>query len=152
MTDPRLPRPVLLAYGALGLPLPALNLPLYVYLPAFYADELGLGLATVGAALFAARLLDALSDPLIGELSDRSRSRLGRRRPWLLLAAPLLLGSTWLLFVPEGAVGGAYLLLWSALAYLAWTLMLLPYAAWGAELAAGSHERSRITAVRERSW
>ena len=51
--------------------------------------------------------------------------------------------------MPQGAVGGAYLLLWSTLAYLAWTLMLLPYAAWGAELAAGYHERSRVTAVRE---
>jgi Na+/melibiose symporter-like transporter len=149
MPDPRLSRGVLLAYGGLGLPLAALNLPLYVYLPAFYADELGLGLAAVGGALFAARLLDALTDPVIGELSDRSRSRFGRRRPWLLLACPLLLGATWMLFVPAGAVGSGYLFLWSSLAYVAWTLMLLPYTAWGAELAGGYHERSRITAARE---
>ncbi|MGI9486192.1 MAG: MFS transporter, partial [Geminicoccaceae bacterium] len=44
----------LLAYGALGLPLAALNLPLYVYLPAFYAEEIGLGLTTVGLVLFSA--------------------------------------------------------------------------------------------------
>ncbi|HSA80845.1 MAG TPA: MFS transporter [Geminicoccaceae bacterium] len=149
MPEPRLSRTVLLAYGGLGLPLAALNLPLYVYLPAFYADELGLGLAAVGGALFAARLLDALTDPVIGELSDRSRSRVGRRRPWLVVACPLLLWATWMLFVPEGAVASGYLFLWSSVAYVAWTLMLLPYTAWGAELAGGYHERSRITAVRE---
>jgi len=74
---------VLLAYGALGFPLAVLNLPLYVYLPTFYAEQMGLGLATVGIMLFAARLLDTLSDPLIGELSDRIPIRFGRRRPWL---------------------------------------------------------------------
>ncbi len=146
---PRLAALRLVAYGGLGLPLAALNLPLYVYLPAFYAETAGLGLATVGTVLLAARLLDALSDPLIGELSDRTRSRFGRRRPWLLLACPLLLASTWLLFRPPLPVSAGYLLLWSCLAYLAWTLMLLPYAAWGAELSPDYHERSRIAGVRE---
>jgi glycoside/pentoside/hexuronide:cation symporter, GPH family len=139
----------LVAYGGLGLPLAALNLPLYVYLPAFYAETAGLGLATVGAVLLAARLLDALSDPLVGELGDRTRSRLGRRRPWLLLACPLLLVSTWLLFRPPLPVSAGYLLFWSCAAYLAWTLMLLPYTAWGAELSPDYHERSRIAGARE---
>lgn len=149
MSAPRLSCTLLLAYGGLGLPLATLNLPLYVYLPAFYAEELGLGLAAVGVALFAARLLDALSDPVIGELSDRLRFRLGRRRPWLLLACPLLLAATWMLFVPNGEVTSGYLFLWSCAAYIAWTMMLLPYTAWGAELSDGYHERSRITATRE---
>jgi len=72
----------LLVYGALALPLAALNLPLYVFLPTFWAGEIGLGVTAVGAALLAARLLDTITDPLIGEWSDRTRSRLGRRRPW----------------------------------------------------------------------
>jgi glycoside/pentoside/hexuronide:cation symporter, GPH family len=148
-TSARLSTTRLLAYGGLGLPLAALNLPLYVYLPAFYAETAGLGLATVGIVLFAARLLDALSDPLVGELSDRTRSRLGRRRPWLLLACPLLLASTWYLFRPALPVSATYLLLWSCAAYLAWTLMLLPYTAWGAELSRDYHERTRITSARE---
>jgi Na+/melibiose symporter-like transporter len=147
--EPRLSAGRLLAYGGLGLPLAALNLPLYVYLPAFYAETAGLGLATVGLVLFGARLLDALSDPLIGELSDRTRSRLGRRRPWLLLACPLLLGATWMLFRPALPVSAGYLLVWSCAAYLAWTLMLLPYTAWGGELSRDYHERSRIAGVRE---
>ena len=148
MDERRLPWRVLLAYGGLGLPLAALNLPLYVYLPAFYAEEVGLGLATVGLVLFAARLLDTVTDPLIGELSDRLPTRFGRRRPWLVGACPFLLLSTFMLFVPSGA-SGAYLFLWTSAAYVAWTLMLLPYTAWGAELSGGYHERSRITGARE---
>lgn len=147
--DERLNWKTLLAYGGLGLPLAALNLPLYVYLPAFYAGTLGLGLTTVGLTLLLARLLDTATDPLIGELSDRLEGRFGRRRPWLVIACPLLIVATFMLFVPKPGVGVAYLIFWTTIAYLAWTMMILPFTAWGAELSANYHERSRITGVRE---
>ena len=140
---------LLAAYGGLALPLAALNLPLYVYLPTFYTAERGLGLAAVGAVLLLARALDTVTDPLLGHVGDLTASRFGQRRPWLLLAAPILLLATWRLFVPPDGVGWGYLLVWSAVAYLAWTLMLLSYSALGAELSTGYHERSRVTAVRE---
>ncbi len=139
----------LLAYGALGLPLAALNLPLYIYLPAFYASDIGLGLGAVGFVLFLARLLDTVTDPLIGELSDRFKTRYGRRRPWVVAACPLLIIATFMLFVPAPGVGAAYLFLWTSLAYLAWTMMILPLTAWGAELSGDYYERSKITATRE---
>jgi Na+/melibiose symporter-like transporter len=131
------------------LPLALLGLPLYAFLPGVYADELGLGLAAVGAALLAARALDVVSDPLLGWLSDRGRGRAGRRLPWLALAAPLLLLAAWRLFEPPAGAGIAHLVLWSALAYLAWTALTLPYQALGAELAGDYHERARLTAARE---
>lgn len=139
----------LLAYGALGLPLAALNLPLYVYLPAFYARDVGLGLATVGYVLFVARLLDTVTDPLIGMLSDRLDTRFGRRRPWVVAACPLLIVASFMLFVPAGGAGPAYLFVWTSLAYLAWTMMILPFTAWGAELSSDYHERSKVTGTRE---
>ena len=139
----------LVAYGALGLPLAALNLPLYVYLPAFYAADIGLGLTTVGLVLFCARLLDTLTDPLIGELGDRTRTRFGRRRPWMVAACPLLIVATFMLFSPSGEPGAVYLFTWTSLAYLAWTMMLLPFTALGAELSGDYHERTRITGARE---
>ncbi|MEM8948339.1 MAG: MFS transporter [Pseudomonadota bacterium] len=139
----------LLGYGALGLPLAALNLPLYVYLPAFYAEDIGLGLTTVGLLLFAARLLDTFTDPIIGELGDRTRTRFGRRRPWMVAACPLLIVATLMLFIPGEGAGAAYLFFWTTLAYLAWTMMILPFTALGAELSGDYHERSRITGARE---
>ena len=145
----RLPASTLIAYGALGLPLAALNLPLYVYLPPYYASDLGLGLGAVGAVLFVARMLDVVTDPLIGEASDRLPTRFGRRRPWLVLACPVLLLSTWMLFVPGEEASLAGLFLWTSISYIAWTAMILPYTALGAELSSDYHERSRITGVRE---
>lgn len=141
--------PVLLGYGALALPLAALNLPLYVFLPTFYAAGLGIDLATVGAVLLLARALDALLDPLIGDLFDRVATPLGQRRPWLVLGAPLLLLASWQLFMPAEGVGAGHLLFWSCLAYVAWTALNLSYSAWGAELTGSYHERSRVTGVRE---
>jgi GPH family glycoside/pentoside/hexuronide:cation symporter len=145
----RLPPATLAAYGSLALPLAALNLPLYVYLPTFYATELGLNLAVVGSILLWARLLDVVTDPVMGELGDRTRSRYGQRRPWILLATPLLIFATWRLFVPPEGAGALHLFVWSGIAYLAWTVVLLAYGAWGAELSGDYHERARIAGVRE---
>ena len=141
------PRSTLFAYGALGLPLAMLGLPLYVFLPAVYAADLGL--VAVGAVLLAVRALDVATDPLLGWLSDRTRSRHGRRLPWLALGMPALLFAAWRLFLPPADVGLAHLALWSALAYLAWTAITLPYQALGAELATDYLERARFTAARE---
>ena len=68
MAEPsdRLPIRILLAFGLPGFPLAALLVPLYIYLPAFYADEMGLGLAAVGWILLAARLWDVVVDPAVG--------------------------------------------------------------------------------------
>ncbi|MGF1476390.1 MAG: MFS transporter [Geminicoccaceae bacterium] len=141
--------PRTLAYGSLGLPLAALNLPLYVLIPPFYAQELGLGLAVVGTVLLACRIVDTVSDPLIGLLSDRLPSRFGRRRPWLVVACPLLIISTFQLFAPPDGAGWLHLALWSTAAYLAWTMMLIPYSAWGAEITDDYHGRSRLALARE---
>ena len=139
----------LTAYGLPGLPLAALLLPLYVYLPAFYAADLGLGFGVVGLVLAAVRIWDVLTDPLIGSLSDLTRGRFGRRKPWMLAGTPLLLISAWFLFLPSPDAGWPYLLLWVGLLTLGGTMVLLPYSAWGAELSPDYHGRSRIAASRE---
>lgn len=139
----------LLAYGVLGLPLTALLLPLVVFLPPYYAALPGIGAGAVGLVLFGARLWDVVTDLGVGWLSDRTRSRFGRRRPFIVLGVPVLLVATWFLFSPPADAGWMYLLLSALLAYLGWTLVALPYQTWGAELSADYDERSRITASRE---
>ena len=139
----------LLAYGLPGLPLAGLGVPLFIFLPAFYAQNRGLSLEAVGVALLLARLWDALSDPLIGILSDRTRTRFGRRKPWLFAGIPIICLAVYMLFVPPEGAGTPHLFVWSVALYLGWTMVQLPYAAWGAELTSAYHERSRITAIRE---
>jgi len=124
-------------------------LPMALFVPAFYADELGLPLAAVGAAIAASRLLDVVTDPLIGSLSDRFETRWGRRKPWLILGTPLFLVAVWQVFVPGASASASYLLLWSALLYLGFTMIDLPHKAWGAELSTDYDERSRVTSWRE---
>ena len=139
----------LIAYGAPALPLAALTLPVYVYLPQFYAQEMGLGLATVGLVLLLARIWDVFTDPVIGILSDRTPLRWGRRRAWVLAGTPLVMLAVWTLLVPGQGAGWAHLLGWSLVLYLGWSMVILPLNAWGAELSTAYHERTRIAGFRE---
>jgi glycoside/pentoside/hexuronide:cation symporter, GPH family len=139
----------LFSYGLLGLPLAAGTLPVYLFVPTFYAEELGLGLAAVGAVLFWTRLLDVVSDPIIGWLSDRTPGRFGRRVPWIAIGLPLTALGILLLFRPPETAGLGYLAASSALLYVGWTALAVPYAAWGAEASPQYHERTRFAAWRE---
>lgn len=140
-------RGVILLYGLPALPLAVLGIPMYVFLPGFYGEKLGL--AAVGIALLVARLWDVITDPLIGTLGDRLNTRWGRRRPLMLAGMPILLISAWQLFRPPDDIGVAYLLGWGLVAYLGWTIISLPYTAWGAEISDDYDSRSSITASRE---
>ncbi len=124
-------------------------LPLALFVPAFYADDLGVPLAAVGMAIAASRLLDVVTDPLIGIASDRLALGWGRRKPWMVLGTPLFAVALWQIFVPGETASAGSLLGWSALLYLGFTLIDLPHKAWGAELSPDYDERSRITSWRE---
>jgi GPH family glycoside/pentoside/hexuronide:cation symporter len=142
-----------LSYGGLGLPLAFVALPLYVILPNHYADTFGVPLATLGALLLGARLLDAFADPLIGRLADRwldgPISRVLRAVFW---AAVVLAIGFHALFFP--AVRGLPALLWwcgigLAVTYLAYSVLSVLHQAWGARLGGGEAQRARIVAWRE---
>ncbi len=68
-------RSTLLFYGLPGLVTAIPTIPVFTLLPAFYAEQVGLGLAVTGLVLFAGRALDVLTDPLVGWLSDRNNGR-----------------------------------------------------------------------------
>ncbi|MGB0683319.1 MAG: MFS transporter [Magnetovibrionaceae bacterium] len=135
------------ALPAFSLAMP--TLPAYVFLPSFYAEDLGLGLALVGGLLLVARAFDVVTDPLVGLLSDRLPTRFGRRKPWIALGGLLAGFALVQLFSAPEAAGALHLLIWAVVLYLGWTLISVPYSAWGAELSGDYQERARITSWRE---
>lgn len=135
-------------YSAMYMPVSMVLLPLGVYVLPYYV-ELGISLYTMSAIIFAARLSDAFTDPLIGVLSDKTKSRWGRRKPWIAAGAPLLMLSLYMLFVPPTDVSAWYFGFWIVTLYLAFTIVDLPYFAWGAELSPLYEQRTKITARRE---
>ena len=151
----RVPLGTRLAYGAPGLAFALVGIPVYVHLPKFYADTLGVDLAFVGAAILASRLWDAVTDPAVGYLSDRTRTRFGRRRPFLLAGSlPLAAGAAFLMWPPAWppAMLGWWFAAWLFVVFLAWTAVQIPHAALGAELTTDPHERTALFAVRDALW
>ncbi|AKJ67276.1 hypothetical protein PATSB16_09360 [Pandoraea thiooxydans] len=126
----------LAAYGALGMPLAMAALPVYVQVPIYYTTHLGLALSLTGTVLFAARLVDTVQDPWLGQWIDRLARR-GRLTPMLVVAALLLAMTFAGLWLPP--LSGNALAAWLALAliavYTAHSLLNITYLAWGARLA-----------------
>ena len=71
-----------------------------MYIPKFYSDVVGVPVVVIGTIMLAGRIVDAVTDPVLGMISDRVRSRWGRRRPFLLLGAVPLVLAFWMLIVP----------------------------------------------------
>lgn len=153
---PSLPFRVKVAYAAPGFAFALVGLPIYVHLPKFYGDALGVDLALLGAVILFSRAWDAVTDPAIGFLSDRTRSRLGRRRPWMLAGAPVLAAGAVALLAPPAGWTSTALAGWAAvfllLTFLAWTAVQIPHAALGAELAVAPHDRTTLFAARDGLW
>ena len=122
--------------------------PVAVFIPRFYATDMGVPLALVGTIMFVVRIFDVITDPLMGYISDHTRTRFGRRRPWILAATPIMMLSIYMLFMPPAGAGGIHMFIWSTLLSIAITMMLIPYYAWGAELSTDYNERSRIAGGR----
>jgi GPH family glycoside/pentoside/hexuronide:cation symporter len=134
----------LAAYASPSLPLAALGLPLVVHLPSHYAQDLGVSLGAVSLAFMLVRLVDIFFDPLLGWLMDRTRTPLGRFRPWLIAATPLLMLASYMLFMAKPGVGAAYLWFWLLVGYLGFSMGSLSQTAWGAVLSPDYNQRSRI--------
>ena len=142
----RLPRIVLAGISAPALPIAGLGLPIVVYLPPFFADTVGIGLATVGLIFMLARFWDVFTDPVFGVVADRLRPPLGRRKFWLLLSVPVLMLAVWQLFNPPEGAGPLYLGAWLAALYVGWTMATISVVSWSAELSVDYDERTRVQA------
>lgn len=149
----RLPLSLLLLYGMPSFAGAAMLVPIYIHLPKFYADVVGVPLGFLAIGIAGARALDALSDPLVGWLSDRSRSRWGRRRPYIALGAPLCALAFYALFAPPEWLTVRQASGWFATSFVLYfvlhTLYSLPHYALGPELSLDYHERTRLFGYRE---
>ena len=137
-------------FGSMGLPLAMISYPLSIWLPRMYASDVGLSLALIGTVISMAAIVDAITDPIMGFLSDRLRTLWGRRKPWVLMGTPIFCFSVWMLLNPSKGVSIFYLAAWFILLRIGTTLFSLPYAAWSAELSANYHTRTIIQSAREK--
>ena len=148
-TRPRLSNRVLLAYILPAFVIALPTIPVYINIPSLYGVEFGLGLATVGFVLLAARIFDTVSDPIIGILSDRLKFRGSHRKPWIAIGSIIAAAGLFKVLNPPSTIDSNYLLLWCVVLYAGWTLVAVPYLTWGAELSGDYNERARITSWRE---
>jgi GPH family glycoside/pentoside/hexuronide:cation symporter len=118
----------------------------------FATDVLLLAPATIGAIFAVGRLWDASLDPIIGTWSDRVRTRLGRRRPFMLAGIPLLAAAFLMLWTPPAGLSPGWTTAWLAVAlfglYAGFSCYAIPHFALGAELTDDYHDRSRVYGTR----
>ena len=143
--SPRRSNGVLAAFSSVCLPLAAFGVALPVTLPEFYATHVGLEMGVVAAVFMAVRLIDILFDPIIGWGMDKTRTKLGRYRPWMVLAMPILMLSALMMFVMvKPGAGPVYLFVWLLVLYAGFSAATLGQLGWAAVLAPQYDQRSRV--------
>jgi len=148
----RLPARTLLAYAAPALGFGFMSQLVSTYFMKYATDVLGVSAALMGAIFLLSRAWDAVADPIVGFLSDRTRSRWGRRRPWMLAGALPAAAAFAVLWAPPLGLTASGLAIWTglalALSLTSQTAVRMPHEALGAELSRDYHERNRIFAAK----
>ncbi|MDB2351950.1 MFS transporter [Luminiphilus sp.] len=114
-------------------------------------QSLGMSPIMWGLIFFLPKLIDAVTDPLMGYISDRTRSRWGKRRPYIFIGA-VIAGlsyiAMWQLSEDNSLLFNFwYFLLWNIIFFLGMTIFSVPYVAMGYEMSSDYHERTRLMAV-----
>ena len=137
----------ILAFAGTSLPVAGLSIAISVQLPRFFASHLGVSLAVIAAAFGTVRAIDIWLDPMLGLAMDRTRTRFGRYRVWMIAGAPILMFALYKLFnAPDGA-DQLYLISWLLVMYLGLSILTLSHSAWAAILATSYEQRSRIFGI-----
>lgn len=144
-----LSRRAVAAYGAASAPFEMLKAPGLAILPALYAKQYGFSLTAISMIMLVLRLSDAAMDLTVGYLSDRSRSRWGPRKPWLVASIFVFVPAALVLYMPGDNPTLVVFAIGYFFYYLGWAMFDIPYTAWGTELATGYHDRSRLAVSRQ---
>jgi GPH family glycoside/pentoside/hexuronide:cation symporter len=141
-----------IAYAAPAWALAVVGIPVYVYIPKFYTDVVGINVVLLGYILFSVRIFDAVTDPVIGYLSDRTTTRFGRRRPYIVVGSFLIALMIIMLFNPPHATP-SFETVWFGVSiyalFLFWTIVTVPYESLGPEITFDYHERTSLFGMRD---
>jgi GPH family glycoside/pentoside/hexuronide:cation symporter len=121
------------------------------FLLIFYTDTMGLPAAAVGTMILLTKVVDAVTDPLMGAIADRTRSRWGKFRPYLLFAAlPMAASGVLAYTTPDLGQGGR--LVWAYVTFglmmLMYTVISIPYSALSGVITADSQQRTTLISFR----
>jgi GPH family glycoside/pentoside/hexuronide:cation symporter len=148
----QLPLPVKIGYAAAETGVNAVETLLRLYLLIFYTDAVGLSPGLAGLAVALGLIWDAVTDPLMGYLSDRTLRRFGGRRIYLLIGAVAVASALYLVFSPPPLESEwsrfGYLLTSYILLNTAMTILSVPYMAMAGEMTTNRDERSTLFAFR----
>jgi GPH family glycoside/pentoside/hexuronide:cation symporter len=149
----KLPLRVKLSYGAPSFAGAGMAIPIAIHLTIFYSDVILVPLGLIALVKALARALDALTDPVMGWLTDSTRTRWGRRRPWILFGATAAALAFYLMFTPPEDISGANATAWFAATYICYylfhTVYIIPHNGLGPELTLDYNERSMLFGIRE---
>jgi len=124
-----------------------------MYFMKYATDELGVAPAAMGLVFGVGRVWDAISDPLVGYLSDITVSRRGRRLPWIIAAVPLVIVASFGLWTPPDGLRDGALAVWTGIAMVLFfsglTAFNVPHEGLGTELSSDPVERTRIYGARQ---
>src|SRR6185312_15869636 len=113
----RLSLPTILQFAVGGIPVAALGVALFVYLPPYFASHLGVSLTLIGTCWMVVRLIDLGIDLALGIGMDHTRTRLGRYRAWMLIGVPVFMLGAYMMFMAPAHFGAAYLITWLLIVY-----------------------------------
>lgn len=118
----------------------------------YLTDTVGIAAGLAGAVIMIGKIWDAVTDPLAGYLSDRTNSRWGRRRPYILFGSFPLFIAMIIMFTHPGFTRQAHLFVWAVVAYCllctAYTAVNIPYNSMTPELTRDFHERTSLNGYR----
>jgi GPH family glycoside/pentoside/hexuronide:cation symporter len=141
-----------IAYATPAFALAVVGIPIYVYIPKFYTDVVGINITVLGYLLFSVRIFDAFTDPALGYLSDKTKTPFGRRRPYIAVGSIFIAVALFLLFNPP-AGSSSFETVWFGICiyalFLFWTAVVVPFESLGPEITLDYHERTSLFGWRD---
>ena len=137
----------MLIFSTSGMPLAALGIAMPIYIQPYFAQDLGVGLVVLGAAFGVVRLIDVFIDMLLALAMDRTRTRIGRYRNWVIFGAPVLMIAVYELFMARKGIGMNFLVVWLLVMNLGVSTISIARFAWSATLVTSYSRRALFYGV-----